>query len=261
MGIEELLEKVHHKDIREHGTNIQDVLQGVRLELLAKHYANSLPEDKKAEFNKLNEFDKGVRMAENDYKLPHDYAEAFMMDVVHRVLQGAAPVKAELMKKQMDILAKKDATPEQKRDAHREIDHFMAIAQSYGIRMDELEKGKVNGFSPKTFENAIRQYGQTYMAKEQSYWLKQIDNDMANKYIEEIGKHPDLKEFNTKLATDKDTYIDEKRGIIAGHYMAKKDEKEGGLETFKKSFDKYFKTYDKDKPADTPPPEDAPPSA
>ena len=100
MGIEELLEKAHHKDIREHGTNIQDVLQGVRLELLAKHYANSLPEDKKAEFNKLTEFDKGVRMAQNDYKLPHDYAEAFTMDVVHRVLQGAAPEKAKLMKEQ-----------------------------------------------------------------------------------------------------------------------------------------------------------------
>ena len=257
MGIEDLLEKAHHKDISEHGRYIQDNLQGIRLELLAKHYSNSLSDDKKAEFNKLNEMEKGIKMAENQYKLPNDYAEAFMTDVVHRILVGAAPEKAKLMKAQMDVLAKKDATPQQKADAHKEIDHFMAVATSYGIDMEALEQGKVRGFSPNLFDKAVESYGGTYVDKEKSYWLKQIDNDMAVDYIKKIADHDDLKDFNTELATDDDTYIDQKRNIVTGHYLSKKDEKLGGLDKFKDNFDRYFKKSDDapaDPPADTPPP-------
>lgn len=244
MGIEDLLYKAHHKDITEHGTVIQDALEGARLELLAKHYAASLPGDKRNEFEKLTEFEKGVRLGKNDYKLPHDYAESFVMDVVHRVLQGAAPTKAKLMEKQMKILKDSKSTPEQKADAHREVDHFLAIANSYGIRLDVLEKGKVQGFSPNLFKEAVESYGSTYIAKEKSYWLKQINNDMADKYIIDIKKHPELKGFDEKRALD-NPYVENKRQLIVNHYLAKKQEKEGAFGIFKKNFEDYFKKPEK----------------
>ena len=94
MAIEDLLVKAHHKDIMEHGAHIQESIEGMRLELLAKHYATSLSGDKKKEWDALNEMERGIRLAKNDYKLPQDQAEAFLMDISYNILHGAAPEKA-----------------------------------------------------------------------------------------------------------------------------------------------------------------------
>lgn len=244
MAIEDLLAKAYHTDIRERAENIQKALEGVRLELLAKHYAASLPEDKRKEFEALNPMEKQIRLAKNEYKLPGKHAEDFLQDIAYSVLYGVAPKKAEEMKKQLEILRNPASTPEQKADAHREIDHFMAIVQSYGVRMDQLEEGKEIGFGPELFDRAVKNYGATYLGKEQSYWIKQIDHNMANDYIKKIpSTHPDLAKFDVSKATHEDTPLEEKWKLIAGHYQAAKNAAEGGYKDFIKDREikKYFK--------------------
>jgi len=244
MAIEDILAKAYHRDITEHAENIQQALHGVRLDLLVKHYSASLPEDKRKEFDALAPMEKQLRLAKNEYKLPGEFADRFLEDVAYSVLHGVAPKKAEEMKKQLEILRNPGSSSEQKRDAHREIDHFKAIVQSYGVRMDQLEEGKEDGFSEKMFNGAVRQYGAQYAGKEASYWIKQITNKDANTYLNKIPTtHADLSKFNVGKATHDDTPIDEKWEMIGSHYQASKNAAEGGYKDFlkNKTAKKYFK--------------------
>ncbi|MBN2458931.1 hypothetical protein JXB28_01485 [Candidatus Woesearchaeota archaeon] len=245
-SIEDLLTKAYHRDIREHGNNIQMAIEGVRLDLLAKHYAASLPEDKRTEWNGLSAMEKQVRLAKNEYKLPGDFADRFMDDIAYSIMHGVDPKKAEAMKKQIAILNDPNATIDQKRDAHKEMDHFKSIIKaSYDIDLDKLEaQGKDGGFGPGLFRAIVKDYGETYQQKEASFYTKQIDAKMANDYLAKVpGSHADLAKFNVKLATSDDTPVDEKRALVGMHYEASKNAPEGAYKDFMKNrlVKKYFK--------------------
>jgi len=243
MTIEDLIAQANHKDHAEKADLMQKSLEDVRIPLLLKHYKNSMSEDDKKKFDALSVSDQVNKLVENDYKLPHEHAEAFLRDVSLHAIKHVSKHAGEGMEKFMKIL-ETEKDPAKRSEALLEIEHYMTILQSYGIRMDKIkEEGKIAGFNKHLFDTNVKFFGQTYHERKKNSFLDQTSEKEVDEYLPKISAEAGFEGFSHKKAKENMKY-EHKRQLIEHYLASKKNKESGGIDQFKEAYKDYFEKKD-----------------